>query len=188
MKHQILLLIWFAVITTSLNSGCKKNKLSELDKLPPATQTGANTFGCLINGKAFRASGKGGLLSNESVWGGGPYSDTAIVIGASNSIQKFELVIAIKYTGNAGIHYTIPNTTYYGTFQDNSNGTIPGNSNLYQTNDIYKGIVNVKFANGSINPLRGSTIVAGTFEMEAVNANGQIIKITEGRFDIGRNL
>lgn len=116
--------------------------------------------------------------------GGGPYSDTAIKIGASNSIQNFELYISIKYSGNIGFHYTLANTTYYGFFQDNSNGTIPGNSNLYQTNDIYKGIVNIKFANGSINPLRGSTIVAGTFEMEAVNANGQIIKITDGRFDI----
>ena len=115
---------------------------------------------------------------------GGPNSDTSIIIAASNSNQKYNLYIKIKYTGNVGIHRTIPNTVYYGTFQDNSNGTIPGNSNFYQTNDMYRGTVNIKFANGSINPLLGSTIVAGTFEMEAVNANGQIIKITDGRFDI----
>jgi hypothetical protein len=37
-------------------SGCKKNSNSNnspVDQLPPATQTGANTFGCLINGQAF---------------------------------------------------------------------------------------------------------------------------------------
>ena len=35
---------------------CKKTETSSLDaelaKLPPITQTGANTFGCLVNGKA----------------------------------------------------------------------------------------------------------------------------------------
>ncbi len=132
----------------------------------------------------FILQGAKEVYYQTKAYGGGPYSDTAIKIGASNSIQNFELYISIKYSGNIGFHYTLANTTYYGFFQDNSNGTIPGNSNLYQTNDIYKGIVNIKFANGSINPLRGSTIVAGTFEMEAVNANGQIIKITDGRFDI----
>ena len=48
------------------------------------------------------------------------------------------------------------------------------------------GKVNIKFCNGAIDPLRTGTIVSGTFEMEAVNANGQVIKITDGRFDIGQ--
>ena len=32
--------------------GCTKDNLP-IDKLPPITQTGANTFGCLYNGKVF---------------------------------------------------------------------------------------------------------------------------------------
>ena len=127
------------------------------------------------------------VCSPINMYGGGPYSgDTAISIGASSSVQKFELYISIKYSGNIGLHYTLANTTYNGIFQDNSDGTIPGNSNLYSTNSIYKGVVNIKFTNATINPLRGFTILAGTFEMEAVNANGQVIRITDGRFDIGQ--
>jgi hypothetical protein len=41
-------------------SGCKKNNNSNnspIDQLPPATQIGANTFGCLINGQAFTPGG-----------------------------------------------------------------------------------------------------------------------------------
>src|SRR6478609_7104865 len=53
MKRLFLLLI------TSLTlSCCEKDKPSkpviEVDKLPPATQTGANTIGCLLDGKVFK--------------------------------------------------------------------------------------------------------------------------------------
>ena len=45
-----------------MGASCKKNKpqKTELEKLPPVTQTGANTFGCLINGKAFTPKGYSG--------------------------------------------------------------------------------------------------------------------------------
>lgn len=32
------------------NIKCKKNDVITVDQLPPATQTGAGTFGCLLNG------------------------------------------------------------------------------------------------------------------------------------------
>lgn len=41
---------------TLLSSSCKKQVIqpvNQLSLLPPATQTGANTFGCLVNGQAF---------------------------------------------------------------------------------------------------------------------------------------
>lgn len=50
---------------------CKKTDSNSLDaelaKLPPITQTGANTFGCLVNGKAFIPSGYDGWFPNFDV-------------------------------------------------------------------------------------------------------------------------
>ena len=51
MKKLLLLLI-----TTFTLSCCNKDDdtpIAEIEKLPPATQTGANTFGCLLDEKAF---------------------------------------------------------------------------------------------------------------------------------------
>lgn len=58
MKH-------FPVLTTALAlllTQCRKNDDAPAkpeDQLPAATQTGANTFGCLLNGKPWMPSGGG---------------------------------------------------------------------------------------------------------------------------------
>ena len=185
MKQLLSITLLFSLTVLFTASSCKKQKNNE-PQLPPETQTGANTLGFKINGKVYTASGKGGLLSNESVWGG-PNSDTSITIGADNSIQKFALFIKIQYSGNIGTHYT-NEYPYTGLIQldTDTGGTIPTGSNTYNTTHQYKGKVNIKFSNGSINPLLTGTIVSGTFEMEAINSEGKVIKITDGRFDIGR--
>ena len=50
MKKLIYILSFFLLL-----SGCSKdnNPADPLAKLPPETQTGANTFGCIINGQVF---------------------------------------------------------------------------------------------------------------------------------------
>lgn len=54
MKYIILT----ACLTMFIGAGCKKNKpKTELEKLPPITQTGANTFGCLVNGRTWIPKG-----------------------------------------------------------------------------------------------------------------------------------
>lgn len=41
------------LVSCSLFSSNDVERRSELEKLPPITHTGENTFGCLVNGKAF---------------------------------------------------------------------------------------------------------------------------------------
>lgn len=59
-KYTTFLIVLLA--TTLLAASCKKDKAqddrTELEKLPPITQTGANTFGCLVNGKAWLPNGR----------------------------------------------------------------------------------------------------------------------------------
>lgn len=45
--------LYFCLLTLTQCSKCKKDDPAPADQLPPATQTGANTFGCLINGQAY---------------------------------------------------------------------------------------------------------------------------------------
>ncbi|MFZ6010534.1 MAG: hypothetical protein ACOYXT_09315, partial [Bacteroidota bacterium] len=49
MKINLFILLFASLI------GCEQceDDLTELEKLPPATQEGKNTFGCLVNGKAW---------------------------------------------------------------------------------------------------------------------------------------
>ena len=46
------LLLYLCLATPTQCSKCKKDDPALLDQFPPATQTGANTFGCLVNGQA----------------------------------------------------------------------------------------------------------------------------------------
>ena len=64
MKQYLIILMALAFITC-----CKKTDSldAELAKLPPITQTGANTFGCLVNGKAYIPSGNDGWFPNFDV-------------------------------------------------------------------------------------------------------------------------
>ncbi len=58
-------LLFLLLILTQLISCCKKNNdepTNPIDQLPAATQTGANTFGCLLDGKAFLPGNSGNPL------------------------------------------------------------------------------------------------------------------------------
>lgn len=49
-------------------SQCKKNEPAPADQLPPATQTGANTFGCLPNGQPWTPSGSNGTDNYKVIY------------------------------------------------------------------------------------------------------------------------
>ncbi|MGI4884718.1 MAG: hypothetical protein ACRYFR_07130 [Janthinobacterium lividum] len=55
------------LLSLALLLGCKKNEQAPVDQLPPATQTGANTFGCLLNGQTWTPKGNDGA-SNYTVY------------------------------------------------------------------------------------------------------------------------
>ena len=176
-KNKILWVMLFALC--SIFANCKKDQPIPEEQLPPETQTGAFTFGCKVDGKIYTAKGRGGLLAGQHVTYG-YYIDSTIIIDIGNTDSKFNVQIVLKYLGSLGI-YTLNSLQNRGEFYDNSNGSIPGSSNTYTTDNVNTGNINIKY----FNPVVGS-ILAGTFEMNASNGSGKIIHITEGRFDIGR--
>ena len=116
------------------------------------------------------------------------HPDSSINIGAgttANTKNKFSIFFTIKYTGNIGV-YQMKIYPFEGIFMDERNGTIPGLSGTLTTTQSYTGNINIIYFNGALTPFNEGAILAGTFEMDAINGDGKDIHITEGRFDIGQ--
>ena len=181
MKFLSIILI-FLLFT---QAACEKPNIG---KLPPETQEGLYTFGCKVDGKIYTAEGKGGLLASEQVNFNLGSSDSSISISAAstgNTKNKFHIHLTFKYLDFLGT-YMMNIYPYEGTFYDDSNGSLPTGYNTFTTSNIYLGKLNLNYFNGRFNPYYKGSILAGTFEMDAINEEGKVIHITEGRFDIGK--
>lgn len=158
------------------NISCKK----EIDRLPPATQTGANTFGCLIDGKAWVPTGSPGIFVNIYPTSGGFLIDTKgrlnVFLDAESGSDNMQ--IFLKYATTPGTYplnkNTDPNLVYpesYGAYSINGQED-------YVTDASHTGTVTITYAD----TVKG--IVSGTFEMEVYQkSTGKIHQITNGRFD-----
>ncbi|MBC7524137.1 MAG: hypothetical protein H7239_06840 [Flavobacterium sp.] len=172
------LIILFSLITTS----CHRNSdESPLEQLPAATQTGAHTAGCLVNGNVLIAKGD---LSKIFSWGP-PISANYYQYGGYNFNLSFEnqkaddLPTIFVSLSNINIE---EGKTYTLSLDLKDNKKIYGyanfsNTKFFQTNEINKGEITItKFDTKKF-------IVSGTFWFDAVNSTGEVVKITDGRFD-----
>ena len=171
-------MLYFPIILFLLSVNCsKKNE----DKLPPATQAGANTFGCLIEGKAWIPTG-GGIGSGINATRGGFFQDAA---------GKLNIYIAASYYHD-GIEIYLKHITSTGTFYVNSNTGVKPNvifpesygayfidgEEEYVTDATHTGSVKITYADTTLG------IVSGIFEMQLYQkTTGKLINITQGRFD-----
>ncbi len=166
-----------------LAPACKKNASGTYcnNCLPPATDTGANTFGCLVNGKVFLPQKRIGSMSiplqcnYQNVDG-----SIGFTLGGTDFINNTSVGLAVSeifIKGPSVFNYSIP---------------IAGNA--YASYDCCD--------NNSINPLYytqiGSAgqliftrfdtlyqIASGTFWYDAVDtASRDTIHIRDGRFDV----
>jgi len=183
MKKLLLLFTVFVVFVS-----CNKDddptpepQISEIDKLPPATQIGKNTVGCLINGKALLPSGQLSGISNPYC---GYFQD------------KFSLVFSvvkdndnIKGNGTESISVYSSNIILqegntYVLLTENSDHS--GKYRIFKRNDyqIY-GTTNEITGELYINKLdKNNNIISGTFWFDAVDEQGKRVEIREGRFDM----
>ena len=178
MKQIILALVYTALIAGS----CKKNNdKSPIEQLPPETQTGANTFGCLIDGKAFIPKGDpfGGPIKKAFYqFVNGKY---VFGISARRSENESSQVVGI---GGDSIQITVGafDLASVGSGKMAGGYTYRDLSNLggiqYGTTEVHRGQLVIK----KFDTL--NQIVSGTFWFDAINASGQKIEVREGRFDL----
>jgi hypothetical protein len=180
--------------------GCSKDENNDpFAGLPPETQTGANTFGCLIDGKLFLPrNGNNSMvfpLSGVNLWGGYPNSLDYFEIEVIDykSIETNSLLLHLHDIANTGIgEFTINESNG----EDNIDGLdhfylhctlYDKNTNTYQKYVSFENSGKVKINKIYISNVNGiGNIVSGTFycKLRNINNTSDTREITNGRFDI----
>ncbi|MEO6453447.1 MAG: hypothetical protein ABIN97_05210 [Ginsengibacter sp.] len=180
MNYKLLRAICPMLLFCFCFAQCKKQKQTpktELEKLPPITQTGANTFGCLLNGVAYTPGG-GGILDQvlktqyDPTFQGGQFYITTKRFFENN--QSIYLSIDGFKINDIG-HFTLYLQSMYRLFYNDSR-------------------INCQFDTYSDTPTSGflditkfdkaNRIISGTFNFKFSNQNCGTIDATDGRFDV----
>ena len=175
MKTSLAALLALALLTECHHKDPDPQKPEDL--LPPATQTGARTFGCLVNGQAWVPEGK--PLDNYSVILYEPSinspSGAQFNIQVSRNTKRFEYI-------NLFCGPIIPQKRLYamslGKFE--AMGAYDG---FYGD---YSSVYNLTYLAGQVELTRvdeQAGVVAGTFWFTALRPGGDTLKVTQGRFD-----
>ena len=160
-------------------AACKKDNYS----LPPETQNGANTFGCKIDGKVWVPkgtdynSGQNVTAYYQHIYSG--QEGFVFRVSATNYEKKpleyFSIVLDSSKI-QTGISYTIRNGykgEFYAAYWIGSSQA----KSFYVKEPLKGSIVFHKFD-------ENNKIASGLFEFDAVNSYGELIHVTEGRFDV----
>jgi hypothetical protein len=183
-QFKLLLLI---IACANIFAACKKDKTepTELSKLPAATQTGANTFGCLVNGKAWVAQRNDcSIFCSPSFKiyydgsNGGYVGIEALIIDIKNNIdERFDIVFdSSNFKLIHPIRIINPLTT--ASFK---NFTGVNNCSKYEhySDSTVIHIGNVILTRYDL----PNGIISGTFDFILTKPGCEIISVTEGRFD-----
>jgi hypothetical protein len=176
MKKLILLLFVLSLFSaTSCNSDDDNSSQNPIDQLPPETQTGANTFGALLDGDVFIPQGVPNLVQcNYQLINGERYF---FVTGRMRDNTTFEL-FSLSITTNAK---EIVEGETYSLIEEadgNATGIYGYNGDLYFTNGVESGEVTISRLD------MNNQIVSGAFWFDVIDQNGDLRQIREGRFDM----
>ncbi|WP_151089369.1 DUF6252 family protein [Hymenobacter baengnokdamensis] len=159
-------------------SQCKKSSPDPEDQLPPATQTGANTFGCLVNGQPWTPQGYNGTSNYSVVYDSGVQNglldiqsycyptginkpqSIAVISGHITKIGTYSLSSPQIATAN----YTDYNSSCYWSSRDSATTYRRGTLTITRL-DLQAGII------------------AGTFAFTLYKPGCDSVRVTQGRFD-----
>jgi hypothetical protein len=183
MKKLILLLTTIFVV-----SCCSKDDdRTPIEQLPVATQVGANTAACLVNGQVFLPKGSsqfGPILScfyqqdQDGYHFGLAITEKGTNENKSVGIATNSNPLAENITYELVERKSDINNKYNSNF-----GQFIINSNITSSNQFYTTNINI----GELKITKLDTqkkIISGTFWYDAVNAAGKKVEVREGRFDM----
>lgn len=162
------------VLLTFLCAKCEdETPKNPIDLLPPATQTGANTFGCLVDGEAFTPDGRPNSFKQEY-----SYMDSGYYLRVTaNSIVEGDLISVGCTAENVNLE---EGKTY--ALLSRESGNISGRyfamSDAFYTNTEETGEIFITHYDPS------KKIISANFWFNVRDKKGAIRQIREGRFDI----
>jgi len=176
LTSKLTLLLLLSIIVSC--DKCKKEDTPNqigTTVLPPATTTGENTMGCLINGEVW-------LPLKENYFGNLVYDVSFEVAplsqGGGVSIQAVKgsevLLVFAEDVTDIGVYY-------YHNWAYISNYNYANNCGIYRLDSTYINSVEITNLDYSEN------IVSGLFQMRLINEECDTLTITEGRFDLSEN-
>ncbi|PVX46475.1 hypothetical protein C8C85_2336 [Flavobacterium sp. 103] len=171
--------LFFLFIAITLIISCNKDDdkpTNPIDQLPPATQTGANTAGCLLDGKAFLPIGNSPTRLVCQYVDGINFS-----IGINeikNNKDHSIYVISYNQALNVGETYQLKEYGTNSKFGEYIIYNSDFSENHYKTSTIVNGELKITHHNFI------KAYISGTFWFDAINSKGQKVQVREGRFDM----
>lgn len=171
-------LLYAALLLLTQCSKCKKDDPAPEEQLPPATQTGANTFGCLINGQPYLPSGNNGTANYAVLYDPG-FQDGSLDVRTYRHIgntTEQSLIIGGTSINQVGI-YSLTSPSSQGVIFLDENQAFPCNRFANDKKVFTKGHLTITRLDMT------AGIIAGTFEFTLAQPGCDTIKVTQGRFD-----
>lgn len=168
-----------SLLAALLLSACTKDDPDPASQLPPATQTGANTFGCLVNGQAWTPQGYSGfsnyIVSYDTFSDGGLINISAYRIYGSGTNDFQSISLWTKSISGIGTFSFRDTLTSIAQFSD------------YKSNCIWRSSEpDIVYRQGTLTLSRldlRTGVISGTFEFTLAKPGCDTIKVTQGRFD-----
>lgn len=174
MKNILLSLFVLSLFSTTSCNNNDDNPQNPIDQLPPETQTGENTFGCLLDGEVFVPSG--GINPLDCVYQliNGDYY---FGLQGNREDENFNL-ITLSLSTNArelaqGQNYQLVENNI-----GNAYATYSFATNATTTSQINSGTLVITKLD------LDNQIVSGTFSFDIIDFQGNLRQIREGRFDM----
>ena len=161
--------------------GCKKDDPDPASQLPPATQTGANTFGCLLNGQPWTPNGNNGVPNLIATYDPG-YLGGALQIKAYRLIGPDKNVLQGLTFGAS----RVARTGNYDFVLKGENGANYTDSGLPPACNYYGESPRLTYRKGQLTITRldlQAGIVSGTFAFTLYQPGCDSVRVTQGRFD-----
>ncbi len=179
-------ILYAYLILNLLNISCAKTKkMVSLNDLPPATQKGLNTFGCLVNGKGFINQGFGPNFRMSYV----RYMYSGFDLEVSdNANSPFKSLII----GGNNISFHTGGKYQFASYSFDMNNSFGAN---YLTDSVIGSNSFIDFNYYTRPPMTSgeldlslvdtvNRIISGTFNFTAIDPNSnRLVTISEGRFD-----